>query len=154
MRRSDSDEDCAAGLVCWYDWDGSGKVPGCAGTPQPDSEYCIDPNDMNTCVPPGDICELGATSDPASICCSPDNACVDSRCVTTDPPTDMPTGMPTDMPTGTTTGMPTGNPTMMPTSAPATNTSEIVEEDSAMPGNYSDSSLTERPLLDVCEGDW
>lgn len=31
--------------MCWYD-DGSGKVPGCSGTPQTDWEYCIDPTTM------------------------------------------------------------------------------------------------------------
>lgn len=41
---SDYDEDCAEGLVCWYDEDETGDLPpGCAGTPQPGSEYCIDP---------------------------------------------------------------------------------------------------------------
>ena len=41
---SDYDEDCAEGLVCWYDEDETGELPpGCAGTPQPGSEYCIDP---------------------------------------------------------------------------------------------------------------
>ena len=40
---SDDDIDCAAGLVCWYE-DGSGKVPGCSGTPKEFWEYCIDPS--------------------------------------------------------------------------------------------------------------
>ena len=40
---SDYDEDCADGLVCWWD-DGSGQVPGCSGTPQPETEYCVDPD--------------------------------------------------------------------------------------------------------------
>ena len=40
---SDDDIDCAAGLVCWYE-DGSGKVPGCSGTPREYWEYCIDPS--------------------------------------------------------------------------------------------------------------
>lgn len=41
-RRSDWDEDCEEGLVCWYE-DGSGEVPGCSGTPRAGWEYCIDP---------------------------------------------------------------------------------------------------------------
>lgn len=214
-RNSDYDEDCADGLVCWWD-DGSGKVPGCSGTPKPETEYCVDPdaipptivthsdtladfavsaapgslgrcqgdcdadadcegdnvcyfledesevvpgcdgtptseweycadpkaleeyaNQMamdetqslatggTICVPPGGICEFDDMGDPISMCCSPDNVCVDSRCVVPDPPTDMPTG----------------KPTMMPTPMPI----ESV--------NNSNSSLTERPLLGVCEGD-
>lgn len=43
LLRSDWDEDCADGLVCWYE-DGSGEVPGCSGTPLNGYEYCIDPN--------------------------------------------------------------------------------------------------------------
>lgn len=46
-----SDEDCAAGLVCWYDFDGSGNVPGCTGTAQPDAEYCVDPDDVEFVMP-------------------------------------------------------------------------------------------------------
>ena len=50
-KNSASDEDCAVGLVCWYDFDGSGKVPGCSGTAQPDAEYCIDPDDVEFVIP-------------------------------------------------------------------------------------------------------
>ena len=42
ISKSDYDEDCADGLVCWYD-DGSGRVPGCTGTPRGGWEYCIEP---------------------------------------------------------------------------------------------------------------
>lgn len=51
LQRSNSDEDCSEGLVCYYDWDGSGKVPGCSGTAQPGYEYCIDPDDVEFVMP-------------------------------------------------------------------------------------------------------
>ena len=49
--RSDYDEDCAEGLVCWNDIDGSGMVPGCSGSPVEGWEYCIDPNATDTVEP-------------------------------------------------------------------------------------------------------
>ena len=42
-KRSDYDDDCLEGLVCW-EGDGGGKAPGCSGTPQVDWDYCVDPN--------------------------------------------------------------------------------------------------------------
>ena len=44
LQRSDWDEDCADGLVCWYDDDETGNIPGCTGTPRDGWEYCIDPD--------------------------------------------------------------------------------------------------------------
>ena len=44
---SDYDEDCAAGLTCWYDWKDEAEnatVPGCSGSPKKYWEYCIDPS--------------------------------------------------------------------------------------------------------------
>lgn len=157
----DEDADCEGENVCFY-LDGEiGVVPGCDGTPTPEWEYCADPKAIeeyesevtvietqsqttggSTCVPPGGICAFDDMGDPISMCCLPDNVCVDSRCVVPDPPTDMPTSMPTMMPTT----MPTSKPTSAPTASP-----------SSMPVGSDinpNSSLMERPLLDVCEGDW
>lgn len=157
----DEDTDCEGDNVCYYLDDESGVVPGCDGTPTSEWEYCVDPKAIeeyvsqmamvetqsqttggSTCVPPGGICEFDDMGDPISMCCSSNNVCVDSRCVVPDPPTYMPTGKPTMMPTAMPTAMPTSKPTSMPTAMPI----ESV--------NNSNSSLTERPLLNICEGDW
>lgn len=56
----DSDSDCAPGLIC-FQRSGNDPVPGCLGNDNTPADYCYDPNDSLSTIPPKE--QIGSTSE-------------------------------------------------------------------------------------------
>lgn len=82
-------------------------------TPEPTPAQTAMPTQAPTMAPTGKICVLpGGTCDVDDACCSDDNICLASRCVTPDPPTNSPTVVPSHVPTSSPTPAPSSEPTV------------------------------------------